>query len=243
MRMNRWMETLLAAMMALGPTIIAVTMMQHYGPLGIACSLIFSGIYMLVLVLALTLRSCLRQRNSQSDQEQLQNAEEDDSPPSYEVVTSKPPPYSLLFANAPPTCDVTSCPIPAAGPAGYVAPVHNLPHDHSHQHKGVFHCYTWIMMNPEASPPSYFEAVSNNSPHPSEAMSSSSFSSGDTSPSTSSIGATPPSPLHVVNTPPSLLYPGTTSSTPPLSSTAHICSDLPACTRNSRPSDTKHFPT
>lgn len=161
----------------------------------------------------------------------LQRSEEEDSPPSYEVVTAKPPPYSLLFASAPPTGDVTSCRMTAVGTA---APVHHLLPQDAHHHKGVLHCYTWIMTDSEASPPSYFEAIGENSLQASETTSPSSPIGGSAPTSPSLVGATPHSPPHS----------GTTASSPTFSFTAHI-NHAPGCTACTSPSssDTKNFPT
>nr|XP_045612366.1 polycystic kidney disease protein 1-like 3 isoform X1 [Procambarus clarkii] len=141
--MNRCLEMCLVAMMGVGPTFIVILLVKHYGPLAVGCSFIFGGAYLILVVFGLTLRKCATPQRTHPDQEQPQN--DQDSPPSYEAVMAKPPPYTLIYAHTP---------APVGGPVGGTPSSDAL-----YQDKRQLESCTWREVEGESAPPSYFEAV------------------------------------------------------------------------------------
>ncbi|XP_042237157.1 cell wall protein DAN4-like isoform X2 [Homarus americanus] len=130
------------------PTVIAMVLVHVFGVAAVVAMGVFFVIGILVSAFVKSTGKCQNLTESQPVQEQ--NVEED-CPPSYEVVTSKPPPYSLLYVS-------DSLPggsredVESASSSAHMLP------DAQHN-KNVEFCHTWTVTDPESSPPSYPEAV------------------------------------------------------------------------------------
>ncbi|XP_066988494.1 uncharacterized protein [Macrobrachium rosenbergii] len=159
--MKRCLESFLLALLAITPSILAIFSMHQYGQFGVSCALVLSGIYLLILATVLSTRCC-RQRNA-SNTDGDQESPMVDSPPSYEVVTSKPPPYHLLYAVVLPSGEVASATTTAkCAPAA--AAVQNTCTEGDASDTLM---YTWLEDTcDDSSLPSYSEAVAPSSQDP-----------------------------------------------------------------------------
>lgn len=162
-KMRKYIETAILVVVGLGPTVIALLLMQQYGAIGVSCAIVMSCLYLLCIIIALCCRICIPPALLDSDEEELQNDGTEDSPPSYEVVTSKPPPYYVLFASAPPAGECVRharLMVPSSRPDALSStldvPVHTLQRADSNQN---LKCYTWIEPCDDKDLPSYAEAV------------------------------------------------------------------------------------
>ncbi|KAG7160404.1 uncharacterized protein LOC121876240 [Homarus americanus] len=191
--MNKYFEMMLVVMMGLGPIAVVITLMHSYGPLAVGCSLIFGGTYLTLVVLGLSFRKCAIISDLQSNEEQLQDSQ-GDCPPSYEVVTAKPPPYYLLYANDPGLQEDAMGDV-ASSPTTDYQPVQVHYHD-----KNMMRGFTWTKTECEVSPPSYSEAVS---PTTGRCVPFFSLPPSVTSPSWPTSGTTSPSSSANENTYPS----------------------------------------
>ncbi|XP_037789876.1 uncharacterized protein LOC119585274 [Penaeus monodon] len=156
--MKLWVDVLLVLAVVLGPPVVTVMSLQYYGPEGVNCGLVLSGVYLMLVVVALVVR---RKRQSSRHENRLQEIRVADSPPPYEIVAAKPPPYSVLYASAPPTDDVIRLPTGTSRfPTTYV-PVH-IPRQDLVSHKSSASPPTLGLARQEscdAGLPTYQEAV------------------------------------------------------------------------------------
>lgn len=167
---RKYLETIILFVVGLGPTLIALLLMQQYGAIGVSCAVVLSALYLVCIIIALCCRICIPPPGPDADQEELQDNSSDDLPPSYEIVTSKPPPYNILFSSAPPTGDITHARFIPCVPDSQtnnaslsaVASVHSLQKEGSKQ---TVKCYTWIESCEDKELPSYAEAVGPSSVH------------------------------------------------------------------------------
>ncbi|XP_042873289.1 uncharacterized protein LOC122253926 [Penaeus japonicus] len=106
--MKLWIDVAIVVAVVTGPPVVTVASLQYYGPEGVNCGLVLSGVYLMLVVVALLVRR--RRQHSRLGPEDMQEVQVTDSPPPYETVVAKPPPYALLYAAAPPTADVIRFP-------------------------------------------------------------------------------------------------------------------------------------
>ncbi|XP_066967638.1 uncharacterized protein [Macrobrachium rosenbergii] len=161
--MRKYVETFILFVVGLGPTLIALLLMQQYGAIGVSCAIVLSSLYLLCIIIALCCRICIPPADSDSDEEETQGEDPNDMPPSYDIVTSKPPPYYVLFASVLPNGEYADGDFIVGAnsrrntlSSTCEVPVHSFHQTGSTQ--GV-HCYAWLEPCEDKELPSYEDAL------------------------------------------------------------------------------------
>ncbi|XP_064106158.1 uncharacterized protein LOC135215435 [Macrobrachium nipponense] len=161
--MRKYVETFILFVVGLGPTLIALLLMQQYGAIGVSCAIVLSSLYLVCIILALCCRICIPPPDPDSDEEEAQGEDPNDVPPSYDIVTSKPPPYYVLFASVLPNGEHADGDFIAGANSrrNTLSPTCEVPVHSFHQRgstQGV-HCYAWLEPCEDKELPSYEDAL------------------------------------------------------------------------------------